>query len=508
MSLCSSNNSSYGICNNSTIPTTSIPVPSVSTGKHRLHGVEGWDDATWVLSSSFIIFTMQSGFGLLESGMVSRKNEVGPFMVSIYLLHNYMIAMVCDGSKGGGGGVVSSGALNLTAIEWGGGAERGEIVRTPFKKLLNGNSKPPLAKSCIYPRLMPFVAKKTSRGLGPMGGVMGLVATIILKPRLGRFSRSNPLNMSMGSPVTAILGLFVLWWGWLGFNCGSTFGITGGKWQLAASYIYYKRKVDVTHLIVGILGGLVSVTGICPLAHPWESLIIGAVGGCCSCFGRILMFKLKFDDPTSCIAVHTLSGVWGLIAVGLFVEVDHLETFSVTNGIFKGGNGHLLGVQLLAVVVLAAWSAVTSALILLAIKLTIGLRVTEEEEKLGADQVEHEMDYKKVERPKQSALRGLNLFLQKIEPLRSPRVHKKRTESDLSRSFAIKIKTDDKDLVVESVGSDRERSSSHSLQLSANLPPSLTLIDERRQKQEKDEIEGTKKVDPAPVIFLPKSPID
>lgn len=205
-------------------------------------------------------------------------------------------------------------------------------------------------------------------------------------------------------------------------------------------------------------------TGICPLARPWESLIIGAFGGCCACLGRKLMIKLKIDDPTGCIAVHTLAGIWGLIAVGLFTEVDNLEKFSKINGVFKGGDGHLLGIQLLAVVALALWSAITSCILLLGIKLTIGLRVTEEEEKLGADRVEHEMDYSKTENSKQvSALRGLNMFLKKIEPEKSPKVTplEPAPRGRRNRAFAIRINEEkNEESTIDSIGRERELTSS------------------------------------------------
>lgn len=176
------------------------------------------------------------------------------------------------------------------------------------------------------------------------------------------------------------------------------------------------------------------------------------------------MIKLKIDDPTGCIAVHTLAGIWGLIAVGLFTEVDNLEKFSKINGVFKGGDGHLLGIQLLAVVALALWSAITSCILLLGIKLTIGLRVTEEEEKLGADRVEHEMDYSKTENSKQvSALRGLNMFLKKIEPEKSPKVTplEPAPRGRRNRAFAIRINEEkNEESTIDSIGRERELTSS------------------------------------------------
>lgn len=249
---------------------------------------------------------------------------------------------------------------------------------------------------------------------------------------------------------------------------------------------------------------------ICPIAHPWESLVIGTVGGCCACFGRILMFKLRIDDPTSCIAVHTLSGIWGLLAVGLFIEEDQLETFSVFKGVFKGGNGYLLGVQTLAAVSLAAWSAITAALILFAIKYTIGLRMTEEEEKLGADYVEHEMDFKKgKETQRQNALRGLNQFLRKkIEPLRSPSPKKRNADFDVGvnpKAFTIKIDRDEKEMTIESVGS--ESSSPYSLLPGMNASLRQNLAEERKRRLVEDEekSERRKSMDPSPILLLPKA---
>lgn len=235
------------------------------------------------------------------------------------------------------------------------------------------------------------------------------------------------------------------------------------------------------------------------------------------------MYKLKIDDPTSCVAVHTLAGVWGLLAVGLFVEEDQLETFTVSKGIFKGGNGYLLGIQLLAVVSLAAWSAVTSTLILLGIKYTIGLRVTEEEEKLGADQVEHEMDYKKVDRQNSStAFRGLNQFLRrKIEPLRSPKIKNRQTSMEhISKAFTIKIEKEkessSKDVAIESFASECSISSfsmAPGLRVSGHLRP---VTEERRQRRRSSMMsaglrseysDDLRSTNATPVLLLPsKSP--
>lgn len=197
------------------------------------------------------------------------------------------------------------------------------------------------------------------------------------------------------------------------------------------------------------------------------------------------MTKLKIDDPTGCIAVHTLSGIWGLIAVGLFTEVDRLEKFSKINGVFKGGDGHLLGIQLLAVVALAVWSAITSFILLLGIKLTIGLRVSEEEEKLGADRVEHEMDYNKTENNKQaSALRGLNMFLRKIEPEKSPRITpmEPTPRGRRNRAFAIRINEEkNEESTVDSIGRERELTSSSVSNMNWSVPERIG-----ESKQEKD----------------------
>ncbi|EDO47038.1 predicted protein, partial [Nematostella vectensis] len=422
------------------------------------------DDATWVMSSAFIIFTMQSGFGLLESGMVSRKNEVNIMVKNVvdvifgglsFWAFGYAFAFGDSPSSNAFCGI---GRFFTDATQ----PEMGTIFSKFFFQLSFATTavtivsgamaeRTKLESYCLFSSLgilvycfpahwvwaengwLATLGAVDIAGCGVVhvvGGVTGLVATIILKPRIGRFNCSKPL--SMGSPVTAILGLFVLWWGWLGFNCGSTFGITGEKWQLAAraavntlsasigggifafsySYARYNRKVDVSYVVVGILGGLVSVTGICPLARPWESILIGTIGGVLSCFGRNLIQKLKIDDPTGCLAAHILSGIWGLVSVGFFTEVDNLEHFSTINGVLKGGNGWLLGIQLLTVVALIAWSAAVSFILLMILNKLVGLRVTEEEENLGCDAVEHEMDYRKTENTKQmKAIIGLNMFL-------------------------------------------------------------------------------------------------
>uniref|UniRef100_A0A1I8G053 Ammonium_transp domain-containing protein n=1 Tax=Macrostomum lignano TaxID=282301 RepID=A0A1I8G053_9PLAT len=179
-------------------------------------------------------------------------------------------------------------------------------------------------------------------GVGPvhlLGGVTGLIATVLLRPRIGRFEEGKP-PPPMGCPTNVMLGMFMLWWGWLGFNCGSTFGIRGGKWKLAArsavatilssmgggltsltlTFIICNKKFDIGDIVNGVLGALVAVTGMCALAHPWEAMVIGMIAGIMTTFTTRLVERLRIDDPVGVVPVHLVCGLWGLLAPAFFVE--------------------------------------------------------------------------------------------------------------------------------------------------------------------------------------------
>nr|XP_054755964.1 putative ammonium transporter 3 [Lytechinus pictus] len=246
-----------------------------------------------------------------------------------------------------------------------------------------------------------------------VGGITGLTATLMLKPRRGRFS-SPRATMEMSNPTNALLGMFMLWWGWLGFNCGSTFGISGGKWKLATrsaivtvmsgvgggmlsmicSYIQRPNghKFELGYLMNGILGGLVAITAQCALARPWEGLLIGAIGGFIAVYTPPLLEKFRIDDPVGVIGVHAVSASWGILAVGMFAQPDDIENLNVRSGLFYGGGWELLGIQALMLVTLIVWTGLTSFILLYAIQITIGLRCSVVEEILGADIIEHGID--------------------------------------------------------------------------------------------------------------------
>lgn len=244
-----------------------------------------------------------------------------------------------------------------------------------------------------------------------VGGVAGLVGTIMFKPRRNKFTAGGR-KQKMASPMNVLLGTFMLWWGWLGFNCGSTFGVSGGKWKLASRSavctlnasigggifahlfgVFYFKRVDVPTLMTGILGSLVSITAICAVARPGESIFIGLIGSVIAVLGWLLLEKLKIDDPVGAISTHAGASLWGMLAVAFFVEQDRLEDFSETYGVFKGGHIRLLGVQLLACLTIGLWSAVISFLQFYIIGKFIHFRFSEYEERLGADFCEHAVNH-------------------------------------------------------------------------------------------------------------------
>ena len=130
---------------------------------------------------------------------------------------------------------------------------------------------------------------------------------------------------------------------------------------------------------------------ISPLAHPWEAILIGAIGALLACSGSALLDRLRIDDPVGCIPTHCFAGAWGLLAVALFAEKDIISksAFSDEYGILKGGPWRFLGIQMLTIVAVAAWTAATTFLELLLVNKIFGLRVSIENELLGADRVEH-----------------------------------------------------------------------------------------------------------------------
>ncbi|ESO88328.1 hypothetical protein LOTGIDRAFT_93771, partial [Lottia gigantea] len=399
------------------------------------------DDATWILTSAFIIFTMQSGFGLLESGMATRRNEVNIMMKNaidvifgglLYWAFGYGISF---GTSKGSNGFTGWGSFFLDPDDDTMGTEFSKFTfqasfATTATTIVSGAMAERtklhayiifcLTNTLVYSFPAHWVWADNGwlkqlhvvdvAGVGPVhlvGGVTALIAAVMLKPRYGRFDSKQQLKSS--SPVNSLLGLFILWWGWLGFNCGSTFGISGGKWKLAAkaaattimascgggitsfiiSYLFHNKKVNVRIITNGILGSLVSITGICAVTYCWSAIIIGSIGAIVEASGEALLVKLKIDDPVGATSVHFFCSIWGLLCCGLFARFDNIQMFSAYTGLFLGGGFELLGIQCLAIASIIGWSAIISYINLKLLDFVIGLRVDVEDELLGADVSEH-----------------------------------------------------------------------------------------------------------------------
>ncbi|PIC44282.1 hypothetical protein B9Z55_004703 [Caenorhabditis nigoni] len=410
------------------------------------------DDAVWIISSSFIIFTMHSGFGLLESGSVSAKDEV-----------NIMVKNVVD---------VVFGGLSYWSCGFGFSYGDYEPWRNPYigfgkffydptrdydsRESINQEGwsyasflfqlslattastivsgavaeraklKSYILLGCIVIIIQALPAhwvwdkegvfyKKGvvdfagCSAVHMVGGIIGLIATVYLKPRRNRFSEDSVHQMS--SPTNALLGTFLLWWGWFGINAGSVWGITGGRWRLGAraavatimasigggataitiSFVKTK-KLQVNFLINGILSSIVSITAICAVSRPWHALVIGSISSVFSIAILPVLDRLHIDDPVGIVPIHLTSSIWGMIAVGIFCEQDKYLTSATNNmsGLLYSWSFDLLLVQLLCTFTILLYSAATGFLALFLIsKSPLGLRVTDYEEQIGADVIEH-----------------------------------------------------------------------------------------------------------------------
>uniref|UniRef100_A0A0N4ZBU6 Ammonium transporter n=1 Tax=Parastrongyloides trichosuri TaxID=131310 RepID=A0A0N4ZBU6_PARTI len=404
------------------------------------------DDGVWIISCSFTIFTMTSGFGLLESGRVSSKDEVNIMVKNVIDVVFGGLSYWCFGFGFTFGDLWPNPIIGLgkffydpeddyepshqawsyaafffqmsfatttSTIVSAAMAERIRlrpyIIMTFFMTLVHSISAHWVWSEYGFLKKLGVVDAAGCSVVHLAGGVAGLVATIYLKPRAGRFGERG--GHSMSNPTNALLGTFMLWWGWLGFNTGSTYGIANGKWRLAARSamvtilssigggctalvvsLLTTKKCEVDLLIDGLLASLVSTTAACLCVRPMQSLLIGSIGSALAVSSYPLIEKFEIDDPVGVIPVHVIGSTWGMLCVGIFAEDDRfgLSQTNGQSGLLYNGGIKLLAIQILAVIVIFLWAGCATLLILSILNRTrLGVRLSKYEEQLGADLVEH-----------------------------------------------------------------------------------------------------------------------
>jgi Amt family ammonium transporter len=418
----------------------------------------------WVVIAAVLVMFMQAGFAFLEAGLTRMKNvghiaakNVLIFALAsvVYYLVGYGIAFG-DGGNGlfGGSGFFPSVDELLTvgkapfswfsdipaaagymfevvfcavslAIVWGAMAERTKlwvyfafgVVFTLIYSVVSHWIWSP--DGWLFARGMQDFAGSTV--VHYQGALAGLAGALILGPRIGKFGSDGKPNAIPGHNMAyTTLGVIILWFGWFGFNPGSTLsvghgnatdGFIGGglgffsyvalNTNLAAaagvlgavvtSWLVIK-KPDLSMMLNGAIAALVAITAACAFVAPWAAILIGFVAGAIVVCGVLVVERLGIDDPVGAIAAHGMSGVWGTLSLG-FLTVPELASRLATGqgGLFYGGGLHQLGTQALGLVTVGAFTFTASFAVLFLFKLVWGIRTEPEVEQSGLDVSEHGM---------------------------------------------------------------------------------------------------------------------
>ncbi|MDD3240869.1 MAG: ammonium transporter, partial [Lachnospira sp.] len=397
--------------------------------------------AVWFLIGAALVFFMQAGFAMVETGFTRAKNAGNIIMKNLmdFCIGTVMFIFIGFGLFLGEDMVgligkpgfdiftayadfdFSSFVFNLVFCATAATIVSGAMAeRTKFLSYCIYSG---VISALIYPveahwiwgggflAQMGFHDFAGSTAIHMVGGISALIGAKILGARIGKFTKDGKVNAFPGHniPIGA-LGVFILWFGWYGFNgaactsveqLGSVFLTTTISPAVATvvcmifTWIRY-GKPDVSMCLNASLAGLVAITAPCDVTDALGALIIGSVAGVLVVFGVWLLdYKLKIDDPVGAVAVHCMNGIWGTIAVGLFAT-NSAPGYSIADaagnemtGLFYGGGFKLLGIQLVGFASVAAWTAVTITITFLVIKATIGLRASREEEIKGLDICEH-----------------------------------------------------------------------------------------------------------------------
>lgn len=395
--------------------------------------------AVWFLIGAALVFFMQAGFAMVETGFTRAKNAANIIMknlmdfcigVPMFILIGFGLLLGEDVA-----GLIGKPGFDIfTAYEnfnWSAFvfnmvfcATTATIVSGAMAertKFLSYCIYSGVISALIYPieahwiwgggwlAQLGFHDFAGSCAIHMVGGISALIGAKILGPRIGKFvtdkktGKVTKVNAIPGHSLTlGALGCFILWFGWYGFNgaaatslpqLGSIFLTTTVAPAVATvvcmifTWIKY-GKPDVSMCLNASLAGLVGITAGCDVMDCFGSAMVGVVSGLLVVFGVWLLDNvLHIDDPVGAVAVHMMNGIWGTLAVGLFATKT--APACEINGLFYGGGFHQLGLQCLAVLAVAAWTAVTITITFFVIKKTIGLRASVEEETRGLDVTEH-----------------------------------------------------------------------------------------------------------------------
>ncbi|KAL0718841.1 hypothetical protein Bca4012_068164 [Brassica carinata] len=421
-------------------------------------------DNTYLLFSAYLVFSMQLGFAMLCAGSVRAKNTMNIMLTNVldaaagglfYYLFGYAFAF--GGSSEGFIGrqnfalkdfpTLTSDysfflyqwafAIAAAGITSGSIAERTQFVAyLIYSSFLTGFVYPVVSHWFWSPDGWASPFRPTGDrlfGTGAIdfagsgvvhmvGGIAGLMGALIEGPRRGRFEKSGrPIALRGHSASLVVLGTFLLWFGWYGFNPGSftkilvpyESGSSYGQWSgigrtavtttlagstAALTTLFGKRLLsghwNVTDVCNGLLGGFAAITGGCSVVEPWAAIVCGFVAALVLIGCNKLAEIVQYDDPLEAAQLHGGCGAWGLIFVGLFAKEKYMnEVYGATPGrpygLFMGGGGKLLGAQFVQILVIAGWVSATMGTLFFILKKLDLLRISEKDEMAGMDMTRH-----------------------------------------------------------------------------------------------------------------------
>jgi ammonium transporter, Amt family len=402
-------------------------------------------DMVWILIASFLIFLMQAGFTLVEVGFTRAKNAGNVVMKNMidFALGAMGFFTIGYGLMFGASalGVLGTSGFFLSDITLGGKVDNWKFANLMFQGVFAATAATivsgalserakfigylfytALISTLIYPivghwiwgggwlALRGMIDFSGSSVVHSVGGWVSLAGVLVLGPRLGRYNADGSVQVIPGHNIPLVaLGVFILWFGWFGFNTGNILSATnpsialiavntilaGASGALSSMVLTWalRGKPDVGVTLNGVLAGLVSCTGGVAVISPFSAMVIGSLAGLILYFSLRAFERYRIDDPVGAISVHGVNGIWGTLAVGFFAQDTYVRNSLgyTVNGLFFGGGTTLLFTQFLGVLAVFLWAFPLAFVFFKILNATVGLRVSKAQEMKGLDFEEHSM---------------------------------------------------------------------------------------------------------------------